>query len=184
MFCPNCGLERASTETTFCSRCGFLLTGAAELIASGGQITSPVGPVTPAYPSPRSRGIRQGIFIFLLSFLVVPLIAILTMAVGAEPYLVVISAILLSVGGLLRVAYALMFESPQPFDKELEGSGFKDAAARMLGRKPDRSALPGAHTIGVDNYMPPARSWSDTNDLQPRSVTENTTKLLEEDRSQ
>ena len=31
MFCPRCGQERFSQDTSFCSRCGFLLTAAADV---------------------------------------------------------------------------------------------------------------------------------------------------------
>src|SRR6185436_9773529 len=36
MFCPNCGQERISEATSFCSRCGYLLTGTADLLKIGG----------------------------------------------------------------------------------------------------------------------------------------------------
>src|SRR3990170_391858 len=104
MFCPTCGHERSTDETTYCSRCGFLLTGVTELMQAGGKLPSTQRAVPGNTISKKTRGIRKGIFIFLLSFLVVPLIAIATLAVDAEPYLVVISAILLAVGGLLRAA--------------------------------------------------------------------------------
>src|SRR5687768_10297469 len=109
MHCPVCGQQQISDETRFCSRCGFLLTGIAEVVASGGNIPGRVGATSPASSSPRKRGLKQGLFIFLLSFLVVPLLAIATLAVNAEePFAVVIAAILLTVGGMLRMAYALM----------------------------------------------------------------------------
>ncbi len=61
----------------------------------------------------------QGVFVFLLSFLIVPLAAIITIAFNWEPFLPAISAILLTVGGLLRVVYALMFESGTATGKAL-----------------------------------------------------------------
>ena len=70
-------------------------------------LTSPVS----TKGSARNRGLKQGLFIFLLTFLVVPIIAIMTVAANAEPFAVVISALLLFVGGLLRMAYAMLFES-------------------------------------------------------------------------
>jgi len=46
----------------------------------------------------------------------------------------------------------------------------------------DRAALPPQQSIPTSVYAPPhAGSWRDTNDLQPTSVTEGTTKLLEKD---
>src|SRR4051812_11244200 len=118
MYCPRCGQERVSTETSFCSGCGFLLSGTLELLMTGG-----INPGVPATvskvkkDSPRSRGVKQGLFIFLLTFLIVPIISIITIAMHAEPYMVVIASILLAVGGLLRMAYAWMFESAAAYDQ-------------------------------------------------------------------
>src|SRR6476661_9420124 len=101
MYCPACGQERVSDATNYCSRCGFLLNGVADLIAMGGKL--PVRPQAIGWrtPSPRNRGLKQGLFIFLLTFLIVPLISIFTIAMHAPPFGVVIAAILLTVGGLL-----------------------------------------------------------------------------------
>jgi hypothetical protein len=43
-------------------------------------------------------------------------------------------------------------------------------------------ALPGQQSIPASAYAPPrAGSWRDTNDLEPTSLTESTTKLLEKE---
>lgn len=174
MFCPQCGQERALTESNYCSRCGFLLTGTLEVLRSGGVIPNalPAAPTTAG--SPRNRGLKKGLFIFLMSFLVVPIIAILTVAANAEPFAVVISALLLFVGGLLRMAYAMLFESPVGVTADDAAAG----ARSFTGGHHDPHALPPQRQA----YAPPAGgNWRDTNDLQPSSVTENTTKLLHED---
>lgn len=181
MFCPQCGQERISVESKFCSRCGFLLTGVSELLQFGGMIprspTSKLGQPS----SPRNRGIKQGLFIFLLSFLIVPLVVMATIATRTEPIAVVVTAILLTVGGLLRTVYALMFESasigvPTPEENVLEG------ANNLLNRPTDRQALPPQMSTPAQGYVSPAAgNWRDTSDLEPRSVTESTTKLLEND---
>ena len=133
-------------------------------------LTSPVS----TKGSARNRGLKQGLFIFLLTFLVVPIIAIMTVAANAEPFAVVISALLLFVGGLLRMAYAMLFESAA-------GTEAVETAAAVhpfTERQNDPHALPPQRQV----YAPPAGgNWRDTNDLQPTSVTENTTKLLHED---
>ena len=178
MFCPKCGQERISMDTSFCSRCGFLLTGASDLLLTGGlipQLTS-----QPGYrePSPRNRGLKQGLFIFLLSFLIVPLLAMFSMATRTEPFAMAIAAILLVAGGLLRAAYALMFESPVPGGKTLEESAI--AGVQNLYRQQNAGSLPPQQSIPASTYVQPATgNWRDTNELEPRSVTENTTKLLE-----
>ena len=120
--------------------------------------------------------------IFLLTFLIVPIIAIFTVAADAEPYLVSIASILFSVGGLLRMAYALLIEANDPTDVTLEQNVITTAQT-FLGKAPQANALPPQQSIPTSNYVPPARSWHETNDLvQPSSVTDETTKLLENDK--
>ena len=175
MFCPQCGQERVSVATNYCNRCGFLLTGATELLSTGGMIPRSDASVNSA-ASPRNRGLKQGLFIFLLSFLVVPIVAILTIAVNAEPFAVVISAILLFVGGLLRMAYAMLFESTSATTEQ------HDPAIRSIsGQRSDPHGLPPQREMPVSAYTAPPGNWRDTNDLEPASVTENTTKLLAEE---
>ena len=181
MFCPNCGQERISTETSFCSRCGFLLTGTAELIQTGGiipQITSAAVKGT----TPRKKGLKQGLFIFLLTFLVVPIVSIFTIAINVEPFAVAICAIALFMGGLLRMAYALMFESNE------FGGSLQTDFNHLITRQRTAAALPPQHSVPIPADVPfraATGTWRDTRDLQPPSVTDGTTKLLEnEDRHQ
>ncbi len=41
MYCPQCSQPQLSEEMRFCSRCGFSLSGVKELVAAGGETTSP-----------------------------------------------------------------------------------------------------------------------------------------------
>lgn len=172
MFCPQCGQERLSTETSFCSRCGFLLTGTADLLKTGGII-----PYTSSVQSkaitPRKKGLKQGLFIFLLTFLVVPIVSIFTVAINAQPFAVAIAAITLFMGGLLRMAYALMFEPNEP-----------EANSRLISQQQDVAALPAQYSVPIMADFPrPVAGWRDTNDLQPPSVTDSTTKLLKKEQN-
>src|SRR5687767_14883625 len=105
MFCPQCGQERISEATSFCSRCGYLLTGTADLLRTGGApLQKPL-----EERSPRSRGIRHGLFMFLLMFVVAPIVGLIaTFGLGIEPWPVGVVVFLLGVGGILRMIYALM----------------------------------------------------------------------------
>jgi len=180
MHCPNCGQQQISDETRFCSRCGFLLTGVAEVVANAGIVPAQPSGLTGSSGSPRRRGIKQGIFLFLLTFLVVPLLAIITIALNIEPFLPAIGAVLCGLGGILRIVYALMFESGMP------AAGLIGQHALPSGMDV-RASLPSPKSVPVDAYRSPAGSWRDTNDLErvPGSVTDSTTKLLQkEDRDQ
>jgi hypothetical protein len=167
MFCPNCGQEKLGQETTFCSRCGFLLTGTAALLATGGEFTPPA---SASEESPRKKGMKQGLFIFLLTFFVVPIVAILSMSINIGPELVAVASIVFFMGGLLRMAYALIMEEKGP-----------TATTRLnqFGATGAQRALPPEQSIPASEYVyPGSGNWRDTSDLQP-SVTENTTRLLE-----
>jgi hypothetical protein len=179
VFCPKCGQQQISDETRFCSRCGFLLTAVAEVVASSGHIPGLVPRSGRNSMSPKRRGLMQGLFIFLLSFLVVPLITMITIALNAEPIAVVMSAILLVVGGLLRAVYALMFESGEPGVPTLEENAIA-ASRNLFGNKPAASLPPKRSVPAIDYAAPTTGSWRDTNEHEPRpgSVVESTTRLL------
>lgn len=177
MFCPHCGQERISEATSFCSRCGYLLTGTADLLKTGGAV-----PEIPAGGprSPRSRGIRMGIFMFLLMFVIAPIVGLIaTFGLGIEPWPVGIVVTLLGLGGLLRIVYALMFESKVPHSltasrpvRELDPMSANFAT----------SALPPHRDLTASEYVSPlAEARGETETRTPASVTDNTTKLLEKD---
>ena len=174
MHCPKCGQQQVSDETRFCSRCGLLLTGIAEVVANSGivpaQKTGLLGDAT----SPRRRGVKLGSFLFLLTFLIVPILIVISISLNLEPFLPLIGMFLFGVGGLLRVVYALMFESGTPTSAVAQGA--------LPGGVENYAALPPSQTIPASAYTP-AGAWRDTNDLerQPGSVTDSTTKLLEKE---
>lgn len=182
MYCPACGQQQMSNDTRFCSRCGFLLSGVADVLSNGGVVPG-MSQAQSGRSSPRKRGLMQGLFIFLLSFLIVPIIAVLTIAVRAEPFAVAIAAVLLTVGGILRALYALMFESPVAAHSLAEKQFVSAPQPSALGQAGVAGTLPPQQSIPVSAYRSPA-SWRDTNDLAksgPGSVTEGTTKLLQDE---
>lgn len=175
MHCPTCGQQQISDETRFCSRCGFLLTGIAQVVANGGVIRQPRNNFVGEPDSPKRRGVKQGAFLFFLAFLVVPILLVTSIGLGLGPIATMIGLFLLVGGGLLRAVYALMFESGTSV------TGSTDPAVLMPGAD-QRPSLPSGQSIPVSVYAKPtAGSWRDTNDLQagPGSVTDHTTKLLQ-----
>jgi len=183
VFCPNCSQERVSDATKFCSRCGYLLTGTAELLARGGALTEDA-PGGGEGSSPRSRGIRHGIFMIMLAIVLVPVFGLLLrFAVGmGNPWPIGLLLFLLGGGGFLRVAYALMFEAGKPRPELDTGSSVAWLRAEGLPDKQAQGELPPQQTYPAADYTGPSGGrWLDTNDLQPTSVTENTTRHLEKD---
>jgi hypothetical protein len=174
MFCPKCGQETHSETSSFCSRCGYLLTGTVELFQFGGIL-----PNKPRKNSRRTRGIKQGAFIFLLGLVLFPILGIITtFLLGMRPFLAGIALFVMAGAGLLRIAYALMFE--QSFSTALPAGNEPSNPLLKIAAQQTPSALPPQQIFPADQYATPRTGqWLDTNDLEPRSVTEGTTKLLE-----
>lgn len=177
MHCPICGQQQATPHIRYCSRCGFLLTGVAAVVGNNGELP---GGSAERKDSPRKRGIKQGAFIFLLTFIVVPLLGMFHVATNTEPVLAGMGAVLLIFGGLLRIVYALMFESGAPGLPTAE-ERLVSASQQSFSKEKGREALPAGQSIPASVYAPPGTgAWRDTNDLvPPGSVTDSTTKLLQ-----
>ncbi|MBK9152995.1 MAG: zinc ribbon domain-containing protein [Chloracidobacterium sp.] len=177
MHCPKCGQQQISDEIRFCSKCGFSMMGVSALLAGDGEF--PGAPLAgKKRDSPKKRGIKQGVFIFLLTFLLVPLAALFHVATNTEPFLAAIATISLTFGGLLRIVYALMFESGEP-----QGAGDTDLFSmpqRYFNRARGKAELPAGEPVPASVYsQPQTGKWRDTNELGvPMSVTDSTTKLL------
>jgi hypothetical protein len=155
------------------------MNGMAEVVLKGGlsQIET-----EPKPSSPRRKGLKQGGGWFLLGAFIVPLLGVLHSMLGFPDEIVGMAAIVFFLGGLLRMIYALIFESGNPADYTLEENVYY-AAQKLMNKKPNAKELPAQQSIPVDTYAPPRQSsWRETNDLDPSSVTENTTKFLERDK--
>lgn len=176
MYCPQCGQQQVSDVTRYCSRCGFLLDGVSAVLATGGTV--PVQYVRPAYKqlSPQSKGIRQGALLMLSTVLLVPLVAIIGVAVLDLPAAIVgITAVTCFLGGLLRIFYALLMEpSVAPVNLELMAG----LATPQFSSPSQNAALPPASVNAVPSWRPRPNT---AEIYQPPSVTENTTRLLDKD---
>jgi len=119
----------------------------------------------------QNRGFKRGLLIFLLTFLIVPILTILTIAADGEPFLVVIATILFGLGGLIKMAWALLFESERP--------AVSDPKTFYIPAVKNAEGLPEMRETPANAYVSPVGAWRDTNDLEPRgSVTDPTTKFL------
>lgn len=181
VYCPRCGQEQISPEIRFCSRCGFLMTGLAEVVLNGG-VPQQLTETGPKPLTPRRRGLKQGGAWFLLGVVLVPLLGVLSLIIHYPEEIVGLAAVIFFLGGIVRMIYALIFESGNPADKTLEETVYQ-TAQKLLNKNPQANVLPPQQSIPVDNYAPPRQvNWRDTNDLAPSSVTDSTTKLLEKDK--
>lgn len=168
MYCPNCGQQQISEEMRFCSRCGLSFTGLAEWFASGG---APVQrkhkkPVEPH--SPRRKGIRRAAKVMFFSGVLFPIFLVISLAAEEGiPMFVPFMIFFVSLGMML---YARLFGDPT-------APVTIPAAPQTstLGTTSARGALSPANNIPM-----PGRQQVRTNELaQPPSVTEHTTRLLD-----
>jgi hypothetical protein len=155
------------------------MNGLAEVVVNGG-IPQQLMSNEPKPPTARRRGLKQGGAWFLLGVVIVPILGILSQLIRFPEELVGLAAVLFFLGGIVRMLFALIFESGNPSDKTIEENVYQ-TAQKLLNKNPQANALPPQQSIPVDNYAPPQSNWRDTNDLQPRSVTDPTTKLLHKD---
>jgi hypothetical protein len=140
--------------------------------------TLPTGPGDIDLPkSTRSRGIKQGVFLMLMGVVLFPLVGILV-AFGLgmrNPWPAGVLLFLLFGAGLLRLVYALMFEG-----RAIRGQMLPSESAYTSISKPSTgtpTAQLNASTIEPIEFVP--ASWRDDDDLEPASVTEETTHLLD-----
>lgn len=174
MYCPQCSQQQISDEMRFCSRCGFPLTAVKELVSTGGEVNQEptIQPVTKGF-----KGAKQATWIMIASMWVL-LIAGLLVAVDDDfaPLLIVPS---LGFGfAFFRLLYAVFLEDRV---RPREKSGSSLVASTFPGRPiasmrhRELSASPG---IPIVNF--PSRGKGTAEVVHPPSVTENTTRLLDD----
>lgn len=182
MFCPQCGQKQLSNEVRFCSACGFQLNVVTQLLATGGNMpwrgASPPGP---RKLSPRQKGIRQGAMLMMSTLVVVPIVIFLGVALLDLPgELIPLAGVVCVMGGLLRILYAVLMEDGQPQAEQdaLPPSYAPPQPQTFMGPNARGAALPPPQGAPASGYRPPMRA--NTGELTPRppSVTENTTRLL------
>ncbi len=168
MYCPNCGQQQISEEMRFCSRCGLALSGLAEWLATGRLPLRREEEAQPVALSPRRKGIRRAGKLMFFSGVLFPVFLVFSMAIGEGGPMVI--PFMLFFISLVMMLYARIFSDKNP------SVSFPSAQASALGSSSARS-LPPANTV----VMPHAgRHQVRTNELaQPPSVTEHTTRLLD-----
>lgn len=171
MYCPNCGQQQISDEMRFCSRCGLALSGLAEWLAGGRLPAKPREEAqAPAALSPRRKGIRRAAKLMFFSGVLFPVFLVFSLAADEGGPMVV--PVILFFVSLVLMLYARLFS-----DKTVPAPAINQAAqTSTLGSASARNALPSA----ANNPIPVGRQHVRTNELaQPPSVTENTTRLLD-----
>ncbi len=164
----------------FCSRCGFPMEGAMHLLANGGLIPQYQHTVDQKGPSPRRKGVKQGALLMLIGAILVPIFGVMS---GFAPgrlenvfaFFAALSAIICFLGGPLRMLYAGIFEEGAP------------PKSQFIMSNPYAPPVIAAPQARVSALPPPAvntaAAWRQRPNtaeiMQPPSVTDNTTRLLD-----
>src|SRR5215213_716057 len=184
MFCPQCGQQQVTGVIRFCSRCGFPLDGVLQLLSNGGNLPVYRTPDEPVPISPRRKGVKQGGLLLLSGAVIVPILAMFASFSNfvLPQMLAALAAIICFVGGPLRMLYAGLFEEGAPKPVRMYGPAPMHMPQQFAPHA-QHNALP---PPPVRPQQPAWRARPNTAELvNPPSVTENTTRLLEkEDRTE
>ena len=182
MFCPRCGQKQLSDGVRFCSSCGFQLEVVSQLLPTSGQLHWRPPEPAAGQLTPRQKGIRQGAILLASTFLIVPVLGILSDLIGFPDELVGLAAVICFIGGILRMLYArFLQEGPPPVMQPVMAPPYVPPAVppNYLGTPAQNTTLPPAQ------HQPPAASFRpqrfDTGELvnPPPSVVDHTTRLLD-----
>ena len=149
------------------------------VLAHGGMLPEYVPPAGEKKRSRKFRGVMQGVSIFLLGVLIVPILAIMSNFAPGRlenvfEFFAAISAIIFFVGGPLRMLFAALFEegAPKyPFPMQPSYQPVIPPANRPTALPPPAPN--------------PASQWQQRPQtaeiFQPPSVTDSTTRLLDKE---
>lgn len=180
MYCPKCSQQQVSDEMRFCSRCGFSLTAVRELIASDSALGEQVSEVQAGKPSRSQKGVRKGACMMVASLVLALVVGLLT-AVEDVFAVLFLLPVLCFVIGFLRVLYGVFFaEKRTPLVK---GAASQPHVAPImfgqLGTAPRNRELSPPGVAPIESFTGHRIDTAEM--VQPRSVTENTTRLLDEE---
>ncbi len=168
MYCPRCGQQQVSDEMRFCSRCGMALTGLMEWL--GASLPQKPADSKKLAPTARQKGIRRGLKVMFAGGALFPLFLIISIA--EDKFEPLILPFLIFFTGLVVTLYSVLFG-----DKTAPAIQQATPQTTHLGAMPGRSALP---PPSINSMQGVGTQQVRTNELaQPSSVTENTTRLLD-----
>lgn len=175
MHCPQCGLQQISGEVRFCRGCGLSLSNVKELLVTGALDVKE--------EKLKSRRIdtafNQGLMLMVIS-LALSIVLTLLSEVNFMPqvYVKFVAAVFL-LSGFVRMFY------PYVFSKDV-GREEKSISSNRSQTKVETTklpfALPAAQSIPATDFS--ARRVDTAEMAQPPSVTEHTTKRLNDPQDQ
>ena len=177
MYCPNCSQEQVSDEMRFCSRCGFSLSAVRELVSSGNALAEKGAGAQTGERSCGQKAVRRGAWIMLASLAFTLFVGLMT-AIDDDFAILLFLPFLGFVFGLLNVFYGAFLADKRARKKAAANS---HVLPRMPGQTVTsaRAELPASRLAPVEGF--PNKRGRTAEMVQPPSVTENTTRLLDEE---
>lgn len=174
MFCPKCSQQQISDEARFCSRCGFQLGVVKALLADDGLGSQALGTVA-LDRSLRKRDATIGaLFMFIAALIVAAVTVDLPPSHSARIVFLIIAWLGLSL--LINIVPVLRYFFNGDAASRTTSAGLAPGLITQSSHTTRNAALPPAHTAPVTNF-----TWQQMNTtevVQPSSITENTTNLL------
>jgi hypothetical protein len=162
----------------FCSRCGFSMEGVMHLLAHGGMLPQYPAPTGEKKTSPRRKGVKQGALLMLIGAILVPIFGVMSAFAPGRiedlfAFFAALCAILCFVGGPLRMLFAAIFEEGAKAPQYVAAPSYMPPTV-----PPQRARISALPPPAVNTE--PWRARPQTAEIvQPPSVTDHTTKLLE-----
>lgn len=176
MYCPNCGLEQISDEMRFCQRCGLSLTDVKNFI-TGGALVAQAPEAKKVERTRGQRSARRGSWMILVS-LVLSFFTGLLAAVEDEFAVFFLPLVPLFLIGLGFVLYGVFLA-----DRKLEAAKRAESQPRAvpvhLGFAARNPELYAARSQPIETFTPQRVHTAEM--VHPPSVTENTTRLLDDE---
>ena len=180
MHCPRCGQQQVSSETKFCSRCGFQLAIVSELLVHGGTLPQ----LAELHKRKTFFNKKNGVVFSAIWFIFFTMFMTSVWGILGADELAGLSAVIGFFGSLCILIFSL---AALPSSKGIGNLPTHELpvpqAVPLYGGQP-QGALPPQQQQPATAYTAPAGSWRapDTGDLVERgSIVEGTTKLLKKD---
>jgi len=173
MFCPKCSQQQISDETRFCSRCGFELNVVKALLASNDA--TQIAEIQKPDRRLRKRDMTVGAGVmFVIAFIV----AVITIDMPPSHS----SRIILLIGAWLVLSLLINIKPLLQYFLRADNSASKTddfSPSKVISKltSRDKNALPEARSIPAADLIMPNLNTAEI--VQPPSVTENTTNLLD-----
>jgi hypothetical protein len=180
MYCPKCSQEQISDEMRFCSRCGFSLVVVRDLVAGGEPLVKRDGETQPAQLSCGQKGARRAAWMLLTSLVLALFVGFLT-AIDDDFAVFLLLPFLLFVSGIALLFYGVFVADKRAARKKATALQAY-VAPSMPGQRGTVSSTPELYPprmAPIESFT--GRRAQTAEMVRPPSVTENTTRLLDED---